>query len=520
MSQPGEGTLSSRVAALQEENFSADDLSEANDLLPLVREEGNPELLIDLLLWMSSYDIQLGNYSHAMELCVEAAAISRRICDVERSAHVELRIGNINFRTGKHDSAISTFEALVEKYKALGDTLQACYVEINIALNYYALEELEAARQQLLSTRVTMAKYGTPRDLLSVDRNLGVIYALEGEPKKSLPYNKQSLETILAEQDTFQFAPVYGNLAYTFQQLGDFDKALVYYDSSLYYSRLLEQDAITYVTLLDISDGYQMRGDYKKALEYFQEYHNVQASVLNESTLNRIAELEVEHETARERLALEASEQKILALEQKALVRGQRLVMIATGLISSLVFAFLIFWYWRKDARYRDTQKKLIASELANERLASGQLNSKLENQQEDLTDFALDIERKNKFSRELSERLNALKKQLPAHLRPQLEELIHFNQEHGKLNEHLEVVQENIDLVNHEFRQKLRAAFPKLTSTDLALAGMIRLNMTNKEVATNRGISTASAKMARYRLRKKLKLEPNEDIHVFLREL
>jgi len=42
---------------------------------------------------------------------------------------------------------------------------------------------------------------------------------------------------------------------------------------------------------------------------------------------------------------------------------------------------------------------------------------------------------------------------------------------------------------------------------------------MTNKEVAMNRGISTASAKMARYRLRKKLNLTPKDDIIAFLRD-
>jgi len=83
-----------------------------------------------------------------------------------------------------------------------------------------------------------------------------------------------------------------------------------------------------------------------------------------------------------------------------------------------------------------------------------------------------------------------------------------------------METVQENIDQVNSEFHQKMRSMFPKLTTSDRELAGMLRLNMTNKEVATNRGISTASAKMARYRLRKKLGLKPSDDINAFLREI
>ena len=263
-----------------------------------------------------------------------------------------------------------------------------------------------------------------------------------------------------------------------------------------------------------------MIGDYENSLKYFKEHHDVKEKVLGENTLNRIAELEVAYEAEQQQLALEASEQKILLLEGEAQIRQQRLVLIIIGLFFSLVVGLLIFKQWRRDMRYRATKEKLIASELANERLTSSLLSTRLENKQGDLTDFALDIERKNKFSRELTDRLGALRKVLPAKLRPQVDDLIRYAQGHEHLNEQLEVVQENIDQVNHEFYQKLKEAFPNLTSSDRELAGLLRLNMTNKEVATNRGISTASAKMARYRLRKKLNLVPSDDINAFLRDL
>jgi len=516
---PGPQTLRDQFDLLKELKVSESNAAKADSLLLIARDNAEPELVFDILDWLGDYHTNMGAYERSMELCIEAVRVARLSGDAWRIANGELNIGNLQFRMGNYERSISTLRALADASIAQGDTMMAGKAAANIALNYYGQEKLDSAIQQLLLARDMIGPQGPPEDLLNIDRNLGAFYSLRGMPELGLPYINQALNTILEERDTFNFATAYGNLAYTYQQLGNFERALTHYEKSLYYSRLLKQDVVTHVTLLDMSGGYEAIGDYQNALKYFQEHERVKESVLDEKTMQRIAELEVVHETEQQKLALEASEHKILALEQDVLIRNQRLLLIIAGLLSSLLVVFLIFRQWRKDIRYRETQEKLIAAELMNERMASDLLNTQLEHQKEDLTDFALDIERKNKFSRDLAARMSELRKLMPAPLRFKLDELIRFAQGHDQLNKSLEVVQENVDQVNHEFHQKLKESFPKLTSSDRALAGLLRLNMTNKEVAMNRGISTASAKMARYRLRKKLNLTPKDDIIAFLRD-
>lgn len=520
LAQLEQQTLRDQFDLLKERLVSESSATEVDSLLSLARENEDPELVFDILNWLGDYLTNVGDYERSMKLCIEATDIARQTGDARRIAHGEMNIGTLQFRTGNYERSIATYRPLVDAFMELGDTLMAGKVRANMALNYRAEGKLDTAVQQLLLARAMIGPQGSPRDLLSINQNLGAIYAQMGMPERGLPYFRQILATVLEERDTFGFAPAYGNLAYTFQQLGDFDRALTYYDNSLYYSRLLKQDAITYVTLLDISDGYEANRDDENALKYFKEHQRVKESVLGENTLKRVAELEVVHETEQQKLALEASEQKVVSLEQEAMIRKQRLSLVFTGFIFILLVAFFVFRQGRKDIHHRETKEKLIAAELENERMASRLLNTRLENQQEDLTNFALDIERKNNFSRNLADRMDELRKLLPAQLRPKLDELIHFVQGHEQLNKNLEVVQENVDQVNHEFHQKLIEAFPNLTSSDRALAGLLRLNMTNKEVAMNRGISTASAKMARYRLRKKLNLASSDDIIAFLREI
>lgn len=59
----------------------------------------------------------------------------------------------------------------------------------------------------------------------------------------------------------------------------------------------------------------------------------------------------------------------------------------------------------------------------------------------------------------------------------------------------------------------RLMEKYPKLTKTDLKLCVYIKLNMSTKEIAEMMSISPRSVEMARYRLRKKLGLSPEESI-------
>ena len=58
---------------------------------------------------------------------------------------------------------------------------------------------------------------------------------------------------------------------------------------------------------------------------------------------------------------------------------------------------------------------------------------------------------------------------------------------------------------------------FPKLTKKDLIVCTHIRMAKTNKDIATQLNISLQSVEMARYRIRKKMDLDPKITLNDFL---
>ena len=65
-----------------------------------------------------------------------------------------------------------------------------------------------------------------------------------------------------------------------------------------------------------------------------------------------------------------------------------------------------------------------------------------------------------------------------------------------------------------------MRSKFPDLTHGDLRLCALFKMGLGTKEVASILAISPDSVKTARYRLRKKLSIDQEEDLMLFIQAI
>ena len=72
----------------------------------------------------------------------------------------------------------------------------------------------------------------------------------------------------------------------------------------------------------------------------------------------------------------------------------------------------------------------------------------------------------------------------------------------------------------NQDFIEKISKEFPVLTSRDHRLCLYLKMNLTTKEIAPLMNISVRGVEISRYRLRKKLNLEPSEKLNEFLKNI
>jgi len=164
------------------------------------------------------------------------------------------------------------------------------------------------------------------------------------------------------------------------------------------------------------------------------------------------------------------------------------------------------------------SQKTLNELELKAIQTENELLNSKLEARQRELTNLALNIAEQRSFYADLAAQVdeaintgdNDEKKQKLNDLAMLLRQKMTFSKETAELYGKIELLQK-------DFQMKLENDFPGLTEQEKRLATLLRLNLSNKEIASLMNITPKSVEIARYRLKKKLNLPQGKNLSQYL---
>ncbi len=78
-------------------------------------------------------------------------------------------------------------------------------------------------------------------------------------------------------------------------------------------------------------------------------------------------------------------------------------------------------------------------------------------------------------------------------------------------------IFQTNFDKIHDDFFRNLKERYPDLTSNDLRLCALLRLNLSSKDICNMMNISLRGIEAARYRLRKRLNIPSEQDLTDFM---
>jgi DNA-binding CsgD family transcriptional regulator len=86
-----------------------------------------------------------------------------------------------------------------------------------------------------------------------------------------------------------------------------------------------------------------------------------------------------------------------------------------------------------------------------------------------------------------------------------------------SSINSHWEDFKVYFEEINPRFVQHLSTSFPKLTLKDIKYCCYLKMNMSNEDIRNLLGINQESVRMHKYRLKRKLTLSQDQDLHQFL---
>lgn len=216
--------------------------------------------------------------------------------------------------------------------------------------------------------------------------------------------------------------------------------------------------------------------------------------------------------------------------------RGGNLLYILIGLSIVVVLAVIIVllnYIIRIRKKYSLLQKQIKANEkrylLKIESLEKSvedkihrheDMGKELKFRQNEMVTMAMSIIHKNEFLTSLKDEIIKIKANIRDHeTRLGLNKLSLMITQDLSIDRDREKFQMHISEQNSNFIHRLSEAFPSMTDNEKRLASMLRLNLSSKEIASILNISPKSVEMNRYRLRKKLKVDPKINLSDFIRD-
>jgi DNA-binding CsgD family transcriptional regulator len=143
---------------------------------------------------------------------------------------------------------------------------------------------------------------------------------------------------------------------------------------------------------------------------------------------------------------------------------------------------------------------------------------TELEGRTRELAAIAMQITYKNELLNQLKHKLMRVSQKIDHdEARKQMVEMVRKLEEEHAHEEDWHLFEQHFDQVYENFLKRIKEIHPGLTPKDLKICAYLRMNLSSKEIAPLLNISVRGVEISRYRLRKKLGLERDENLIEYL---
>jgi len=256
---------------------------------------------------------------------------------------------------------------------------------------------------------------------------------------------------------------------------------------------------------------YKSQGNFQEALAYRERMNSLKDSLYNLEKDKVVKSLEAQFEVSEKdrQLTLARREREVTLLTNYLLWGGLLLLLLIS--VGIILFLRRIN---KRDKQLLQTREALAQAQEEQQRLQERQMRHELEFKESQLSALTLQMLQKNELMLELKEKVdqnNNLAKDTG--ISKLLNQGLNQDKDWSDFNAYFESINKN-------FYTKLKQNFPDISPNDLKICALIKLNLSSKDMASILNISPDSVKTARYRLRKKLQLNTEDNLTDFILSL
>lgn len=465
----------------------------------------------------------LGNYEEAQKYMLQSLSVFEKLKDKARYADGLVYLGNNYQELGKNHKAIANMEKAIQIYQELNDRFYLAQAFNNIGWVYYIMKDYDSAMYYFDKTIEPAQTTDNTGILLLAKSNQGLIYEVKKNYRKARSLFDESLALSRQTDDQPKIVLNLKNIGDLLSLQGNYKKALMYYDTAMVIARKTGSKSDRKDISLSTSKAWDALGNYEKSLEYYKKYAAWNDSIFSDTKARMIEEMEARFEKAKQEKEIAVQHSKIDILSKDIQIQRIKQIILIAGLsLAVLLILFFILHFRNKMKRnrlIREQEKLLEQEKLRNTELQRDNYEKELEIKKNELTSHALQMVQKNELLESLKSKISDMEEQAGGN-RSDYRKLRFMINGSAQSDKEWENFRRHFEQVHQGFLSNLKSNYPVLTGNDLRLSAMLKLNLTSKEVAAIMNISPESVKKARYRLRKKLDLPEEADLHSFMMEI
>ena len=458
-----------------------------------------------------------GFYQEALTNLLEAEKIYLDSGHDDAMAENLNQVGLVYYNMRQPDLALSKHEKALKIYEQTNNLKGTAYTYGCLGRLHEKKKQYPVALEYQTKALEYYDKVGDKLGRATILENIGSIHEDLEDFEKAHSYFIEALALNEDTGDSLSMIVNLNNLADGYRKTGKNDEAIVLSGKALQLALRLKDQYQIVSAYKDLGKVYNQAGRFSEAYDNLEKGRVLYEEIYGEETRRQVALLQTLFDVERKNgeIQILESSQRLSTVVKIALTSGLVLLaLLGTTIISRQRLKI------RQDKETIDRKEsgqKLMQAELENAHLHEKQLQDELENRSKSLTAHTLHIISKNKILEDLRTKLQEMTKEDPREQRKQINSLIKLIDQNFVQDKDWDDFRSIFEQVHRDFFDQLKKHAADLTSADLRLASLIRLNLPSRDISTILGISQDSLRISRYRLRKKLRLNQGESLSNFI---
>lgn len=433
-------------------------------------------------------------------------------------------IGTIYYHQKNCNEAIIYWKKSIQLLNFANYDIPRALLLNNIGVAYYDSNLNDSALFYYEKALTIFQNSDSQKNIAMCYTNIGDVYSEEGLYSKAVNFLQKSLEIKEKHEDNHGLSNCLISLSRLNYNMQNYD------DSKKYADRAVE---VCYHTenLKDLGDAYEllannnkMMADFENAYYYHKKFKEINDSIFDKESNEKFIEMQSKYESEKKEneLQLFRQKEKNQTLIRKVLIYGIIIIIIISFFIIRLVLIKR-----RNENKLYETNNKLkgkesdlMRRELEKKELITKRLNIEIDYKSKQLTTHALNMMQKNKILHALIKEIDDISKQAKPEVTSKLRKIKRIVNNNIRNEKDWDTFKLYFEQINQGFYDNLITITPSLNAHDLRHCALIKLNLNIKEVASVLNLSPNTVKSARYRIKKKLRLEPDDDLFEFIRDI